>query len=160
MSREHLGTYLNDHLAGSVTAVELVDRLAKENSDLSPFLIRLKKDIEADRQQLVDLMAKLEISQSRIRKAGSWLAEQFVEAKLEVDDQSGGLLRRLERLEAVGLGIDGKLALWHALEAASSIDARLQGPDYGHLIQRAEEQRARVESLRIEAARSALSLAA
>lgn len=160
MSREHLATYLNDHLAGSVTAVELIDRLAEEASELSPFLARLKKEIEADRQHLVDLMARLHIPQSRIRKASGWLVEKITEAKLEVDDQSGGLLRRLERLEAVVLGIDGKLALWHSLEAASNVDAQLQGPDYVLLAQRAREQRAGVEALRIEAARAALRVAA
>ena len=160
MSREHVATYLNDHLAGSVTAIEILDHLAEEAADILPFLARLKKDIEADRQQLVDLMARLDIPQSRIRKASGWLAEQFVEAKLEVDDESGGLLRRLERLEALALGIDGKLVLWQALEAASSVNARLQGPDYGRLAQRAREQRADVEALRIEAARSALRPAA
>jgi hypothetical protein len=160
MSKEHLSTYLNDHLAGSVTAIEILDRLAEEFSDIAPFVARLKKDIEDDRQQLVDLMAKLSIPQSRIRKAGSWLAERIVEAKLEVDDQSGGLLRRLERLEAIVLGVDGKLSLWRSLEAAASADSRLQGPDYRHLAERALEQRARVEALRLEAARSALRVAA
>jgi hypothetical protein len=160
MSKDHLATYLNDHLAGSVTAIEIIDRLAEEASDISPFLARLKKDIEADRQHLVDLMARLTIPQSRIRKASLWLAEKITEAKLEVDDQSGGLLRRLERLEAVVLGIDGKLALWHSLEAASSVDAQLRGPDYVQLAQRAREQRAAVEALRIEAARAALRVAA
>jgi hypothetical protein len=160
MSREHLSTYLNDHLAGSVTAIEILDRLAEEFSDIAPFVARLKKDIEADRQHLVDLMAKLSIPQSRMRKAGGWLAERITEAKLEVDDQSGGLLRRLERLEAISLGIDGKLALWGSLDAASSADTRLQGPDYTYLAARAREQRARVEALRVEAARSALRVAA
>ena len=160
MSREHLATYLNDHLSGSVTALEILDHLKEETADIDPFLARLEKDIKADRQQLVDLMAKLDIPQSRIRKASGWLAERFVEAKLEVDDQSGGRLRRLERLEALALGIDGKLGLWKSLEAASSVNDRLRGPDYGLLAQRAREQRARVEALRIEAARSALRLAA
>jgi len=160
MSRTHLSTYLNDHLAGSVTAIEILDRIAEEFADIGPFVAQLKQDIAADRQELVDLMAKLSIAQSRIRKAGGWFAERIAEAKLEVDDQSGGWLRRLERLEAVSLGIDGKLALWRSLDAASAADTRLQGPDYGHLVERAREQRARVEALRIEAARSALRLAA
>lgn len=160
MSQEHLATYLNDHLAGSVTAIEILDHLAEEAKDIRPFLAQLKKDIEADRQELVDLMAMLDIPQSRIRKVSGWLAEQFVEAKLEVDDQSGGLLRRLERLEALALGIDGKLVLWQTLEVASSEDTRLQRLDYSRLAQRAREQRANVETLRIEAARSALRSAA
>jgi hypothetical protein len=160
MSQEHLATYLNDHLAGSVTAIEILDHLAREAQDIRPFLARLKKDIEADRQELVNLMAMLDIPQSRIRKVSGWLAEQFAEAKLEVDDRSSGLLRRLERLEALALGIDGKLALWQTLEAASSEDTRLQRLDYSRLAQRAREQRADIETWRIEAARSALRLAA
>jgi len=160
MSQEHLATYLNDHLAGSVTAIEILDHLAEEAEDIRPFLAQLKKDIEADRQELVNLMAMLDIPQSRIRKVSGWLAEQFVEAKLEVDDKSGGLLRRLERLEALALGIDGKMVLWQTLDAASAEDTRLQRLDYGRLAQRAREQRANVETVRIEAARAALRLAA
>jgi len=160
MSQDHLATYLNDHLAGSLTAIEILDHLIEEAKDIGPFLASLKTDIEADRQDLVNLMALLDIPQSRIRKVSGWLAEQLVEAKLEVDDQSGGSLRRLERLEALALGIDGKLALWQTLEAASSVDPRLQRLDYGRLSQRAREQRANVESLRIDAARSALRVAA
>jgi hypothetical protein len=160
VSREHLATYLNDHLSGSIAAIEILDHLCEEATDIRPFLVGLKKDIEADQQVLVDLMARLDIQQSRIRKAGVWLAEQFVEAKLEVDDRSGGGLRRLERLESLALGIDGKLVLWRSLEAVSLVDDRLRGPDYVQLADRAREQRAEFETLRVEAARSALRLAA
>lgn len=33
MADEHLATYLNDHLAGSVVALELLDHLAATNSE-------------------------------------------------------------------------------------------------------------------------------
>ena len=42
MSKEHLATYLNDHLMGAVAAIELVDQLASEATDLKPFLEGLK----------------------------------------------------------------------------------------------------------------------
>jgi hypothetical protein len=158
MSREYLSTYLNDHLAGSMTGLELVDRLMDETPDLHVILAQLKADIVSDQQKLVDLMARLHIPQSRLRKAGGWVAEKLAEAKLEVDDQSDGLLRRLERLEALVLGIDGKLVLWKALNAAAAVDVRLRELDYIGLAQRAREQRERVEVLRIEAARSALAV--
>lgn len=160
MSKEHLSTYLNDHLAGSVAAVEILDGLAVDAPDLAPFAAQLKEDIEADKQQLLALMDRLGIEQGRLRKASGWLAEQIAEAKLELDDEDKGTLRRLERLEALVLGISGKMVLWRALEAASVEDHRLRGPNYEDLVVRAREQRARVESLRIEAARSALTLAA
>ena len=157
MSKEHLATYLNDHLAGSNVAVELVDHLMSENPDLKPSLSALKKDIEDDREQLKGLMARLNIAESRVRKAGSWIAESVAEVKLEVDDDPHGPLRRLERLEALALGIDGKVALWRALEAAPPNDA-LSGFDFELLIRRGQEQRSRVEVLRVHTARAALAV--
>jgi len=160
MSKEHLSTYLNDHLMGAVAALEIVDHLAADAGDLKDLLIELKGNIESDRQKLVGLMKGLGISESRVRRASGWIAGQFAEAKFEVDDQENGMLRRLERLEALSLGIDGKLALWKALEAASAADERLGILDYPQLAERARDQRYLVEQLRIAAARSALTIAA
>lgn len=157
MSKEYLTTYLNDHLMGASTAIEIVEQFASEATDLKSFLEELKADIEADRKEVIDLMARLDIPQSRVRKASGWLAEQVAEMKFAMEDDS---LRRLERLEAVSLGIQGKLSLWRALYAASKIDDRLQGLDYERLTERARDQRDRVEALRIDAAKSALTLAA
>ena len=157
MSKEYLTTYLNDHLMGASTAIKIVEQFTSEATDLKSFLEQLKADIEADRQAVIDLMARLEIPQSRVRRASGWLAEQVAEMKFAMEDDS---LRRLERLEAVSLGIQGKLSLWRALYAASKIDDRLQGLDYETLTERARDQRDRVEALRIDAAKSALTLAA
>jgi len=156
MSKEHLAIYLNDHLAGSLTAVEILEHLEIEASDSMSDLAALKADIEADRQQLKVLMDRLGITESRVRKLTNWIAEQVTEAKFEADDESRGTLRRLERLEALGIGIDGKSALWRALNAAVEVAPDLRGIDYEHLAQRAQEQRARVEILRLQAARLAL----
>ena len=156
MSKEHLTTYLNDHLAGSLTAVEILEHLEAEASDLMPDLGALKSEIAADRDQLKALMERLGISESRVRKVTSWIAEQVTEAKVEADDDTRGALRRLERLEALGIGIDGKSALWWALNAAAEVAPDLRGIDYEHLAQRAREQRGCVEILRLQAARLAL----
>ncbi len=56
LSKEHLATYLNDHLAGANFAVELLDHLISENTHLKPGFDALKKDIEEDREQLRILM--------------------------------------------------------------------------------------------------------
>jgi hypothetical protein len=61
-------------------------------------------------------MGDLNIAESRVRKAGSWIAEGVAEVKLDVDDDPQGPLRRLERLETLAIGIDGKVALWQALQ--------------------------------------------
>jgi hypothetical protein len=156
LSKEHLATYLNDHLAGANFAVEVLDHLASENPDLKPSLDALKKDIEEDREQLRILMRHLNVPESRVRKAGSWIAESVAEVKLDVDDDPHGPLRRLERLEALAIGIDGKVALWQALQATPP-NAALAGVDYELLTHRGQEQRSRVEVLRLQAARAALA---
>ena len=157
MSKEHLSTYLNDHLAGSNFAVEILEHLTSEAPSLSGSLTTLKTEIEEDREQLKTLMANQHIEESRVRKAGGWIAERLAELKLEVDDEATGRLRRLERLEALAIGIDGKIALWRALAVTASANAELAGIDYERLTQRGRDQRARVETLRVEAAREALA---
>jgi glycine/D-amino acid oxidase-like deaminating enzyme len=71
--------------------------------------------------------------------------------------EAGHYVRLLESVEAVALGIDGKLALWRSLSAAAEINAELRGVDYGQLSQRAEEQRERAEKVRLSAAKTALA---
>ena len=156
MSKEHLATYLNDHLAGSNFALEILDHLAKESPDLTS-LAALRTEIDEDREELKSLMARLSIPESRVRQAGSWIVEQVAEAKLEVDDDETGPLRLLERLEALAIGIDGKLALWRALNASARSSKELSSMDYERLAQRAQKQRAVVEALRLHAAGLALA---
>ena len=159
MSDDHIAIYLNDHLAGSVAAVELLDQLQEDHSGtpLEGFFTELRTDIEADRQELESLMERLNVTESRTRKASAWLAGKFAELKLRLDDPSGGELRLFESLEALSLGIEGKRSLWRALATAAEQTSSLQLLDYGRLTQRAEEQHARVESKRLEAARKALT---
>ena len=159
MSKEHLATYLNDHLAGSVVAIEMLDHLGTEASDLRAEIVRLQAEIEADRRVLKDLMDKLGIEESTTRAITGWVAEKLARVKAKVDDRTGGALHRLESLEVVALGIDGKLALWSALKAATEA---LQGVDLdlGQMERRARDQRRRIEQLRLNAAKAALHPAA
>jgi hypothetical protein len=59
-------------------------------------------------------------------------------------------------LEALELGLAGRRAMWLALSAAAQETAELQGPNYEVLAGRAEDQRLRVEKLRLDAAKKAL----
>jgi hypothetical protein len=158
MANESLATYLNDHLAGSVVALELLDHLEEDGAGTADasLLAGIHADIEADRQELEAFMARLGIAASTPRKATGWLVEKLSELKLHLDDAGDGALRRLEALETVSLGIAGKAALWHALAAAAEDAPVLNGLDYGRLARRAETQRDVVERLRLHAAREAL----
>jgi hypothetical protein len=62
----------------------------------------------------------------------------------------------LESLETLALGIQGKLALWLALEAASDQLEEVREVDLARLQRRARDQHAQVESRRLAAARAVL----
>jgi hypothetical protein len=161
MANEHIATYLNDHLAGSVVALELLEQLeaAHAGTPLADFFSRLRADISADRQELRSIMNRLDIDESRARKAYAWLTEKVTEIKLRLDDPAGSDLRLFESLEALSLGIEGKRSLWLALSIVAKDTPALRLVDYERLTQRAEEQRSRVEAKRLDTAKTALVLA-
>lgn len=159
MADEYLAIYLNDHLAGSIVAVELLHHLerAYPATAVQRFAADLRADIEADRVELRQLMRSLEIAESRARQATAWVAEKMTMIKLRLDDRAGGEFRLFEALEALSLGIEGKRALWVALEDTARLAPSLRQLDYPRLVDRAAEQRGRVEALRLETARIALT---
>jgi hypothetical protein len=157
MSGQHLATYLNDHLAGSTAALELLDHLEKTHtlsSGIGCFVSELRVDIAADRQELEALMQRLRISVSTPRTAAAWLAEKVTELKLRLEDKPRGAFHLFEALEAISLGVEGKRLLWTALAAAAPLAPELEGTDYAYLEQRALEQRQRIELARLETART------
>lgn len=152
---DDLTTYLNDHLAGSVGALELLDRLLNvyQGKPLEQFFANLRNEIEADQTILKGLIEKLHQEESTVRKAGAWIAEKLSRPKIplsESDDRSMGLFLALE---ALALGISGKRSLWCALESASETVPRLRSLNYAELRKRAIEQHDRVEGKRLEVAR-------
>lgn len=149
---EALSDYLNDHLAGSVGALELLDRLieACAGKPLERFFKDLRREIEEDQAQLKGLMAKLGVDESTVRKAGAWLAEKLSRSKIELGEGDIGIFLALE---ALIIGITGKRSLWRALEAASRTIPGLARLDYSGLEKRAIEQCERVEARRLEIAR-------
>ncbi len=158
MSQQHLATYLNDHLAGAVVALELLAHLEKLYPDtpVGRFCAALRAEIAADRAELEGIMARLDVSRSVTRRVSAWFAEKMSQLKLRLDDPAGGPLLLLEALDALSTGIEGKRLLWCALSAAAADTPALQGTDYARLDRRAEEQRTHVETVRVEAAKAAL----
>jgi hypothetical protein len=154
---DELAEYLNDHLAGSVAALELLDRLVETyaGKSLERFFRELRDDICKDQEQLEGLIAKLGIKQSAVRKAGAWLAEKFSRPTIDLEADSKSDLGLFLALEALVLGITGKRSLWRALHAASREVPALVQLDYSDLEQRAIEQCERVEARRLEMARAA-----
>ena len=152
--RERLHTYLNDHLAGSVAAIELLDDLIKQHSEdrFGKIFRDLRDEIEADQETLRNLIRKLGAEESAVRKAGAWLAEKFSRVKIGDADDSAELLQALEGL---ALGISGKQLLWRSLAAIEANFPALQGSDFSELEKRAHDQFERVERLRMQMVREA-----
>lgn len=159
MAEKHISTYLNDHLAGSVIALQILESLERRKSEtsLQRSLAELKNEVTADRRELEALMARLQISESRTRRTAAWFSEKLAELKALVDDPSGQLYF-LEALDTISMGMEGKALLWRALQAAATVTPVLRGLEYDRLIRRAEEQRNQVEKIRIQAARAALGI--
>jgi hypothetical protein len=157
MANEHLGTYLNDHLAGATAALELMQHLEKVQVDtaMKSFLAELRREVTEEREELVALMHRLQIEQSPTRKAMGWFAEKMARLKLQLDDATGGELRLFEALEFLVIGLEGKRALWEALAAVAEEQPELQGTNYTGLIQHSKAQHRRAEELRREAAKVA-----
>jgi hypothetical protein len=150
-------TYLNDHLAGSVAALELLDHLIKVYQDkpLGNFFHELRADVKAD-QAVLQMLVQRFGKESAIRKAGAWIVEKFSRVKIKAAGEDVGEMGLLQALEALVLGITGKQLLWRALNASLGSSPLLRGADLAQLEERAIEQVERVEGKRLEAAREAL----
>jgi hypothetical protein len=150
-----LASYLNDHLAGAVAALELLADLiaTHKGQPLQEFFVDLRRDIEADVNVLRKLIGRTRAKESLLRKTVAWIAEKFVSAKFTAAGEEIGGLGLMQALETLALGIRGKQLLWRAL-AASDWPA-LQDVDLAQLEARAIEQQDRVEAKRLDAVRQA-----
>jgi hypothetical protein len=140
---DRLSVYLNDHLAGATVGLNLARRLADGDGALGA----IAQEIDEDRQALLEVMERLSVGQDPLKLAVAWGADKAIRYSP---------LTRLEELEALSLGVEGKLALWRTLRHTHGEDARLGGVDLEELIARAQSQRRRLERQRMTAAEEAL----
>lgn len=151
-----LATYLHDHLAGAVHAIETLKAMRdrQAGTPLADFAATLLIEVEADRETLRNLAETTGAGPSTLKETASWLAERA--SRLKLTHTSNYSLGTFEALEFLELGIHGKWALWCALDVAAATDPRLKGIDFRQLASRAEIQRALVDARRLEVARRAL----
>ena len=155
---DNLSIYLNDHVAGSVLALELLDHLIDLPDIPEPGLLtQLRSEIQEDQHALQQLLRSVGAKESAVRKAAAWLTEKLGRAKLQLDDGGTGGLSVLEALETLTLGIQGKLALWRSLAALGEAVPQLKTLDLTRLQARALDQFQRVDRLRLSVARQALT---
>ena len=154
---KNLDSYLNDHLAGSISALEVIDHWAEvhKGEPVSSFFVEIKAHIKADQETLRDIMRALEVEESKIRKAGAWAAEKVGRARLIIAGDEPGSLGLVLTLEGLIMGVTGKKLMWASLAAAKL--PRLSSYNFEQLQRRAEQQIERIEAERISAVREAFA---
>lgn len=158
-STELLEVYLNDHLAGSAAALDLIDKIRSENegTELASFLAGLGPEIEADKATLETLMERLEVPSSELKQLAGKVLEKLSRLRLNDRITGGPAVTQLMELEMLSLGIEGKLALWRSLQQVAGVRPELGEFDLDTLAARAVEQRSGVEPYRLESAAQAFS---
>ena len=150
---------MNDHLAGSAAAVELVERIRDNNegTDLARAMESLLADIEADQATLAAIMERLGVDPSSPQQAAGKVLETLSRFRLNERVTGSAEVSMLMELETLSLGIEGKLALWRSLSEVTGALAALAEFDLPTLAARAVSQRAVVEPFRLQAAGAALA---
>lgn len=150
---ELLAIYLRDHHATAGGAVELARRVAKSNSqnNFGREAELLAAELSRDRTVLEEVMVAVDVEPSRVKDAGMWLSEKLGRLKLNGRVVSYSPLSRVVEFEGLAMGISGKIRLWRALQIAGQSDQRLATFDFDELVERAREQREKVEALHQQA---------
>lgn len=156
-----LGIYLNDHLAGATAGLELAKRCAGRNrgSEFGAKLEEIAREIEQDRASLRMAMKQFGVAENLAKASLAWITERAGRLKLNGHLLTYSPLSRVEELEALRLGVEGKLALWRTLKETRGADPRLEGLDLDELARRAERQTGELEAMRLKAARGAFGSA-
>lgn len=155
-----LGIYLNDHLAGATGGAELARRMARSHhsEDGGGDLQRLAAEVTQDRAALLDIMAALSVPVRSYKVYAAWIGEKAARLKLNGSLLTPSPLSKLEELEMMRLGVEGKAVGWRTLRALAQADHRLDPAWLDELISRARRQADLLEELRIRAAELVISL--
>ena len=159
MADRAIDVYLNDHLAGATLGSDLAEQIRQrhEGSPLGALMSSIAPEIQDDRQQLVDLMERMNISQNPIKQATGWLAERASRVKFSgigsgEPDQSAFMA-----LETLTLGVEGKASMWKALREIQSQYPPLASTNLEELIAQADKQHDALEHERLAAGAIALA---
>ena len=160
--RAALQVYLNDHLAGSVGAFQLMDRLCSAHADsrLGDLLDGLRYEVKEEQTILQNLLASIGGTESTVAKTIAWVGEKVSRFKIGPGGHDSSGLMLFEALEALSLGFWGRRSLWWTLAQLAREAPIESSVDFTGLATRAELHLDELESLRMDAAMTALLEAA
>jgi hypothetical protein len=159
MNEKAIDVYLNDHLAGAMLGSDLAAQIRdqNENTSLGGVMRMLAPQIEEDRQTLIGLLQRMDISRNPIKQAGAWVAEKASHAKFSGLTSGEPELGTFMAVESLALGVQGKLSLWKALVQVADQYSALASIDLNELIRRAQTQYDLLERERLTAGTRALN---
>jgi hypothetical protein len=154
-----LGIYLNDHLAGATGGLELARRTAgaHRGTETGTTLTRIAKEIQEDRESLLEIMAALEVPVRQYKVAAAWVVEKAGRLKLNGRLLDRSPLSSLVELETMRVGVEGKACLWRTLLQVAKHEQRLDASRLDSLIQRAASQLETLEPMRMAASAEAFA---
>jgi hypothetical protein len=148
--------YLSDHLAGAAAAIQLLERCVARDPDSGPGqeLQALLGDIEDDKRVLERVLEAAGGSPKPFKRASALGMELLANFRMSLPVLGPGSpeTARLEEIETLCLGIEGKRLMWRAIASA---DTAFAGFDFEDLERRAEAQRDRLERFRLQLASTA-----
>lgn len=157
---DYLSTYLQDHRAGAGAGSDLAARLRDENLD-TPYedsLTKIAQEVEQDVATLDSIMEGFGVDKSLLKTAGAKLGETLGRLKPNEHRTSYSPLSRVQELEMLRGGVQGKLGLWDALYEISDRDDRLDREALLGLVDSAEKQLTLLRELHRMATREAFAV--
>lgn len=155
MAYHGLDTYLTDHFAGATAGLNLARMAAEEHQadEHGQFFGQLAMEIREDYDTLEGLLDALGVEKSAIKTAAAEVGTKVMAPKFTSGDDDE--LNAFITLETLSIGVEGKHCMWKAL--AQLDDPTLASLDIDALIERAQDQRSRIEEQRLAIASQALA---
>ncbi len=157
IAKERLGTYLQDHYAGSSAGIELFRRAADQQSDpvARTALTSILAEVEDERDALERFLDAIGTKPDPLKNAGAWMAEKLGRLKV-----NGELIRRsplsdVVELEALRIAVEGKACGWRVLRSLTEDEKLFDAAELDRLHDQAGRQIEQLEELRMTAANRA-----
>ena len=158
MNRDLIATYLNDHLAAATAGVELVRRAASSHEgDRGAQLNELADEVAEDRETLRDIMKRLDVAESTVKKAAGRLGERAGRLKPNDHLVTRSPLSDVLEIEMLRAGTAARICGFQVLRAVAVEDGRLSRQELEGLIERADRQAEQLYKIHVQLAQENLA---